>query len=123
MEGVKIMSYGRYQGSTWPYNHRSGYPEIAQFTPWGYPTIEQSNAYRVYGLPPQPKVVNHAIHLIATVITAGFWIPVWLIVMIVTHNHNTRAEVQYWSNIQRYWQWELAQRSVIPAPRELSQGG
>lgn len=110
--------------SQWPYVERTGYPNIAQHWPHGYPTIEQSNAYRVYGPPPRPKRVNHVLHLILTVLTAGFWIPVWFTVMIFTHTGNTRADAEYWSKIQRYWQWELAQRNVgIPPPRELTQGG
>lgn len=102
--------------SQWPYVQRVGHPDIAQFTPWGYPTLGQTDAYKMFGPPPRPKQVNHAIHLIATIITMGFWIPVWLGVMVVTHNRNTRADVEYWARIQSYYEWERKQRA-------LNQGG
>ena len=110
--------------SQWPYVVQAGRPNVAQFHPWGYPTLEQTNAYRVYGLPPKPRKVNNLMHFVLTIFTAGFWIFVWLGVTVVTHVGNTRAETEYWSKIQRYWQWELQQRSVhIPQPRVLNQGG
>lgn len=108
----------------WPYVQRAGYPSIAQHMPWGYPTLGETDAYRVYGPPPVPKRVNHLLHLVLSLFTVGFWVPVWFIVMIITHTSNTRADVEYWSRIQKYRQWELAQQSVnIPRPRELPQGG
>jgi hypothetical protein len=108
----------------WPYVTQVGRLNVAAQPPWGYPTIQQTNAYRVYGHPPVPRRVNHLLHLVLTFFTVGFWIPVWLMVMIVVHNRNTQVEVEYWSRIQRYWQWELAQSdAVIPPPRESIQGG
>lgn len=110
--------------SQWPYVQRAGRPNVAQFAPWGYPTISQTQAYQVIGYPPRPKRVRHALHAILSVFTGGFWIPVWLVVMIVVHNQNSRAEADYWFRIQQYRRWELAQQNVnIPTPRELSQGG
>lgn len=102
--------------STWPYASQAGRPNVAQHAPWGYPTLSQSNAYMVYGHPPMPKIVNHVLHMILAVITVGFWIPVWIIVMIVVHNRNTQAEASYWFKIRRYYEWEQAQRA-------LNQGG
>ena len=110
--------------SQWPYVNRTGHPSVAQHMPWGYPTLSQTDAYRVYGPPPRPKQVNHALHVILMIVTMGFWFPVWLGVMVVVHNQNTRAEADYWFRIQQYWQWELTQQSVnVPRPRELPQGG
>lgn len=101
--------------SQWPYVQRVGRPSVAQHWPWGYPTVSQTQAYRVYGPPPRLKKVNHAIHLVMSMLTAGFWIPVWLTVMMIVHTTNSRAEADYWFRIQQYRQWELAQQ-----PRELS---
>lgn len=110
--------------SQWPYVNRTGRPNVAQYMPWGYPTIGETDAYRVYGPPPRPKKVNHALHVVLSIFTVGFWIPVWFTVMIVVHTSNSRAEADYWFRIQQYRQWELAQPDVnIPRPRELPQGG
>lgn len=108
----------------WPYVTRTGHPNVAAHPPWGYPTIGETNAYRVVGYPPRPKKVNHALHLIASILTVGCWIPVWLTVMVIVHTSNTRAEADYWFRIQQYRRWEVAQQSaVIPLPRESIQGG
>lgn len=110
--------------SQWPYVQRAGYPNVAQHWPYGYPTLAQTDAYRVLGPPPRPRKVNHALHAILTLFTAGFWIPVWLIVMITVQTRNSRADADYWFRIQRYRQWELGQvNAAIPPPRELTQGG
>lgn len=103
--------------SQWPYVVQSGRPNVAQFWPRGYPTISQTNAYRHYGPPPRPKRVNHNLHILATILTVGFWLPVWFTVMIVIHTGNSRAEADYWFRIQQYYEWEQRQRGVIPAPR------
>lgn len=95
--------------SQWPYVQRAGYPSVAQSVPWGYPTLAETNAYYVIGHPPRRQRVNHALHLILSVITGGMWLPVWFIVMIVVHTTNSRAEADYWFRIQQYRQWELAQ--------------
>lgn len=100
----------------WPYVQRPGYPSVTGFTPWGYPTISQTNAYYALGHPPQPKLVNHSLHLFLTVFTLGLWAPAWLVILVITHVRNSRVEADYWFRIQRYYQWELAQRA-------LSQGG
>jgi hypothetical protein len=110
--------------SQWPYVQRPGYPNVAAHPPWGYPTIAQTQAYRVYGHPPVPRRVNHLLHLVLTFFTVGFWIPVWFMVMIVVHNQNTQADANYWSRIQQYRQWELARQSAnIPWRRESPRGG
>ena len=110
--------------SQWPYVNRTGRPNVAQYMPWGYPTIGETDAYRVYGPPPRPKKVNHALHVVLSIFTVGFWIPVWFTVMNVVHTSNSREEADYWFRIQQYRQWELAQPDVnIPRPRELPQGG
>lgn len=110
--------------SQWPYVAQAGRPNIAQHWPWGYPTIGQTAAYRVYGPPPRPRKVNHLMHFVIMVFTGGIWLPAWIGITIATHVGNTRADADYWSKIQRYWQWELAQaNAVIPPPRELPQGG
>lgn len=110
--------------SQWPYVNRGERPNVAAHLPWGYPTISQTNAYYVLGHPPRPKKVNHALHLVASFFTLGFWIPVWITIMIVVHTSNSRAEADYWFRIQQYRQWELAQQAqAIPPPRELIQGG
>lgn len=110
--------------SQWPYVNRVGHPNVAQFTPWGYPTIQQTDAYKVVGFPPRPKKVNHVLHLIFSFFTAGLWIPVWLVITATVHTANSRADADYWFRIQQYRRWELAQQSVnIPRPRELPQGG
>jgi hypothetical protein len=96
--------------SQWPYVQRTGRPNVAAHWPWGYPTISQTKAYRVHGPPPRPERVHHLMHVILTLFTLGFWIPVWVIITIVTHASNTRAEADYWSRIQQYWQWELRQQ-------------
>lgn len=101
---------------TWPYANQPGRPNVTQHTPWGYPTLDQSNAYLVYGHPPMPKHVNHVLHLVLTVATVGFWVPVWFTVMIIVHNRNTQVEVEYWSKIRRYYEWEQAQSRGIPPP-------
>lgn len=103
--------------SQWPYVRRTGYPNITAHPPWGYPTISQTNAYYVLGHPPRPKKVNHALHAILTFFSAGLWIPGWLVVIMVVHTTNSRAEADYWFRIQQYRQWELAQQ------RALNQGG
>lgn len=108
----------------WPYTAQVGRPNVAAQPSWGYPTIRQTNAYFALGHPPRPRKVNHALHAILTFFTAGFWIPVWFTVMIVTHVGNSRAEADYWFRIQQYRQWELAQgNTAIPPPREITQGG
>jgi len=110
--------------SRWPYVERPGYPNVAAHPPYGYPMISETQAYNVIGHPPRPQHVNHALHAVASFFTAGFWIPVWFIVMIVTHNRNSRVEADYWFRIQQYRQWEITQRqAVIPLPREPIQGG
>lgn len=110
--------------SQWPYVVRAGHPNVAQFTPWGYPTIQQTNAYNVIGFPPRPRKVNHTLHLIVSVLTGGAWLPVWLIITATVHTVNSRADAAYWFKIQQYWQWErVQQRANIPRPRELPQGG
>jgi hypothetical protein len=108
--------------SQWPYVQRAGHPHIAQHVPWGYPTIQQTDAYRIYGPPPIPKRVNHVLHLVLTLFTVGFWVPVWFMVMIVVHNQNTQADAEYWARIQRYWRWELAQQSVDVSQQRLESG-
>lgn len=102
--------------ANWPYVTQAGRPNVAQHVPWGYPTLDQTDAYRVYGHPPMPKHVNHVLHLVVSILTVGFWIPVWFMVMIVVQNRNTQAEAVYWSRIQSYYRWEQAQRA-------LNQGG
>ena len=101
--------------SQWPYVQRTGRPNVAAHWPYGYPTIGQTQAYQFYGPPPRPKRVNHALHAILSVFTVGCWIPVWFVIMVVTHASNSRAEADYWFRIQQYRQWEQAQQ-----PRELS---
>jgi hypothetical protein len=103
--------------SQWPYVQRGGYPNPAVSPPWGYPTISQTNAYYVIGHPPLRKNVHHAIHALLSILTGGFWLPVWFIITVTTHNQNSRAEADYWFRIQQYRQWELAQQ------RALNQGG
>jgi hypothetical protein len=122
---IKIMQPHYHEDwNQWPYVTRVGHPNVAAQHPWGYPTIGETDAYRVYGPPPRPKKVNHALHVLLTIVTVGFWVPVWLTVMIVVHTSNSRAEADYWFRIQQYRQWELRQQSVfIPPPRELPQGG
>lgn len=105
--------------SQWPYVQRVGRPNIAQYWPWGYPTISQTLAYQVLGPPPRPVKVNHTLHAIMVFLTAGLWIPVWLIITISVHTSNSRAEADYWFRIERYRQWELAQQANIPPQRTL----
>lgn len=110
--------------SQWPYVNRPGRPNVAAQVPWGYPTVNQTQAYYVLGHPPRPKKVNHALHAALSLFTAGFWLPVWFVITIAVHSQNSRAEADYWFRIQQYRQWELAQQNiVIPLPRELNQGG
>lgn len=119
-----MQSHYHEDWTQWPYVTRVGHPNVAQFWPHGYPTLTQTQAYQIYGPPPRPRKVNHALHLILSFFTAGFWIPVWFVVMIVVHTGNTRAEADYWFRIQQYRQWELAQANLaIPQPRELPPGG
>jgi hypothetical protein len=103
--------YHRQHVSQWPYVDRPGHPSVAQFTPWGYPTIRQTNAYKVYGHPPRPRIVNNGLHQFLSIFTLGLWLPVWLVITVATHARNSRAQADYWSRIQRYYQWELAQRA------------
>lgn len=106
--------------SQWPYVVQAGRPNVAQHWPRSYPTITQTNAYRVYGPPPRPKHVHHLPHAILTFLTAGLWLPVWLAITIATHTGNTHADADYWSKIQRYWQWELAWQDVhVPPQKKL----
>lgn len=112
----------------WPYVTRAGHPNIAAFPPYGYPTITQTDAYRVIGYPPRPKIVNHTMHFVATLFTLGLWFPFWIIITVVTQTRNTRVDADYWTRIQRYRQWELEQqrygeRAAIPPPRDPAQGG
>jgi hypothetical protein len=118
------MTHPHQDWRQWPYVDRAGHPGVAQHLPWGYPTISETNAYQVLGPPPRPQTVNHALHLILSVITVGWWIPVWLTVMVVVHTKNSRAEADYWFRIEKYRQWELSQQNVnIPPPRRPIQGG
>lgn len=105
--------------SQWPYVNRPGYPNPAVGgTPWGYPTVSQTDAYAVYGPPPRPKRVTHLLHAALSFFTAGLWIPVWVVITVAVHTENTRADAGYWSKIQRYWYWEQTQRR-----HTLEQGG
>lgn len=104
----------------WPYVAQAGRPNVAAFPPRGYPTLRETNAYYVLGHPPRRQVVNHALHVVLSIITGGFWIPVWFTLMIITHTRNSRAEADYWFRIDQFYrreQWELNQR------RALNQGG
>lgn len=107
-----MTAYHRQSASQWPYVARSGYPNIVASTPRGYPTLRQTNAYKVYGHPPQPHVVNHVMHLVVTVFTLGLWLPVWFIITVATHVRNSRVDAEYWARIQRYYQWELSRRAT-----------
>jgi hypothetical protein len=49
-------------------------------------------------------------HAALSLFTLGCWIPVWIIITVATHASNTRADANYWSRIQQYWQWELRQQ-------------
>jgi hypothetical protein len=35
---------------------------------------------------------NHLLHLVLSIITAGFWVPVWLLVTISNANERQKAE-------------------------------
>lgn len=124
MGRTKIVKWYSSSWNRWPYVERGGYPSAAERAYYGYPAVHETRAYYVLGFPPQPKKVTHLLHGILTVLTGGFWLPVWLVITVITHTRNTRVDADYWARIQRYRQWELAQQSVnVPLPRELPRGG
>lgn len=46
----------------------------------------------VHVLLSKKKKTSHLLHLVLSVITAGFWLPVWLIVVISNNNENTKID-------------------------------
>jgi hypothetical protein len=54
--------------------------------------------------PPLPRQTNHILHLLLSIITAGFWLIIWAIAAQQTAGLNHQAEREYKEDLERWKQ-------------------
>src|SRR5262245_23558608 len=72
---------------------------------------------------PKPVPFSHALHLTMSIITAGFWLPIWVIMAISGRNLAAKDEREYQQRLDEYnrWMWQnygpKQYPSMIQGPR------
>lgn len=57
-------------------------------------------------MPPRIKETPHVLNLFATIVTAGMWAPVWLLIAVTNKLSNDRKQQKYAEDLMRYRIWE-----------------
>ena len=68
---------------------------------------------------PEIRHANHLLHLVLTLITFGFWSPIWVCVVLLVNNGNSErnrayqiAQQQYQYDLAAYQQWTWQQQQA-----------
>ncbi|HLU55795.1 MAG TPA: hypothetical protein VKZ81_10060 [Pseudonocardia sp.] len=72
--------------------------------------------------PPRPRQTNHILHLLLSILTAGFWLVIWGIAAQQTAGINHQAQLRYREDLERWkleydaWQRWYALVYRLPPP-------